>query len=87
MADNINASATGVNLASDEIAGVHYPRSKIGYGADGAYQDATTDQPFPVAVDGVKDAAAARVAIPADGLAVLDAVRATKTKFPKGGKK
>lgn len=37
--------------------------------------------------DALDAAAAARVAIPADGLAVLDAVRATKTKFPKGGKK
>ena len=30
---------------------------------------------------------AARAKLPADGLAVLDAVRATKSKFPKGGKK
>lgn len=31
--------------------------------------------------------APARAKLPADGLAVLDAVRATKSKFPKGGKK
>ena len=52
MADNITAPAFGAALATDEIASVHYPRTKIGHGADGAYADASAASPLPVALHG-----------------------------------
>lgn len=48
MADNLTAPATGATLATDEIGGVHYPRSKFGFGGDGAYTDVSTSSPLPV---------------------------------------
>lgn len=50
MADNVttNAGAGGETFATDEIAGVHYPRSKLGWGADGAYADVSDVAPLPV---------------------------------------
>lgn len=48
MADNLTAPAAGAVLASDEIAGVHFPRTKIGFGADGAYADVTSGNRLPV---------------------------------------
>ena len=41
MADNFiaNPGAGGDTFAADEIAGVKFPRSKLGFGADGAYAD------------------------------------------------
>lgn len=52
MADNITALAnTGSGtdvLATDEIAGVHYPRSKVGFGVDGAYVDVSATNKLPV---------------------------------------
>lgn len=48
MADNITAPATGTVLSTDEIAGVHYPRTKIAFGADGSATDVSSDAPFPV---------------------------------------
>jgi hypothetical protein len=52
MADNLTALAnTGSGtdvLATDEIAGVHYPRSKTGFGVDGAYADVSAANPLPV---------------------------------------
>lgn len=50
MADNITAPATGTVLSTDEIAGVHYPRTKIAFGADGSATDVSPDAPFPVSV-------------------------------------
>ena len=50
MADNITAPAAGTNFATDEIGGIHHPRTKVGFGADGAYADVSTDNPFPVAI-------------------------------------
>lgn len=52
MADNLTAKAnTGSGtdvLATDEIGGVHYPRAKIGYGADGEYFDIAENAGLPV---------------------------------------
>jgi hypothetical protein len=52
MADNLTAlgnTGTGTDiLATDEIGGVHYPRSKIGFGVDGSYVDASATNPLPV---------------------------------------
>lgn len=50
MSDNITAPAAGTSFATDEIANVHYPRTKIGTGADGTYNDVSTDNPLPVAI-------------------------------------
>jgi hypothetical protein len=52
MGDNITALAnTGDGtdvLATDEIGGVHYPRSKVGFGTDGNYADVSSADPLPV---------------------------------------
>lgn len=52
MADNLplkNDDATAIGtVATDEISGIHYPRSKIGFGVDGSYIDVSADDPLPV---------------------------------------
>jgi hypothetical protein len=51
MADNIQGrdfDGNPVPLATDDIAGVHYPRSKIGFGADDAYADVSGVNPLPI---------------------------------------
>lgn len=49
MADNITSPlANGTLFASDDIGGVHYPRTKISFGADGAAADVSAASPFPV---------------------------------------
>ena len=50
MADNIAVTAgTGTTLATDDIAGVHYPRTKLVHGADGVNAgDVSTANPLPV---------------------------------------
>lgn len=52
MADNLTAKAnTGSGtdvLATDEIGGVHYPRTKISIGADGSATDLSSTNPMPV---------------------------------------
>ena len=61
MADNLTALAntgTGTDvLATDEIAGVHYPRAKIGFGEDGSYADVSASNPVPVTVSGAVEIA------------------------------
>lgn len=48
MADNLTAPATGAVLATDEVAGVHYPKSKLAHGAADEAVDVTEETPFPV---------------------------------------
>jgi hypothetical protein len=52
MADNITALANTGNgtdvLATDEIAGVHFPRSKVVFGVDGVATDVSASDPLPV---------------------------------------
>lgn len=48
MADNITAPGAGSVLATDDIGGVHYPRTKLGFGADGTYTEVTSSAPLPV---------------------------------------
>lgn len=53
MADNIQGrdfDGNPVPLATDDIAGVHYPRTKIGFGADDAYADVSSSNRLPVDV-------------------------------------
>lgn len=52
MADNLTAPASGSVLATDEIAGVHYPRTKLSIGADGVAVDVSAAAPLPVGVVG-----------------------------------
>ena len=48
MADNITAPGAGAVLATDDIGGVQYPRSKVSWGVDGAAVDASKTNPLPV---------------------------------------
>ena len=52
MPDNFvaNPGSGGDTFAADEIAGIKYPRSKVGFGADGAYSDVSTSNRLPVDV-------------------------------------
>jgi hypothetical protein len=53
MADNtvINVGTGGDTIATDDIGGgVKVPRTKVGYGVDGAYADVTPANPLPVTV-------------------------------------
>lgn len=58
MPDNITAPAAGLSFATDEIGGVHYPRTKLSIGADGTAADVSTANRLPVALpDGFATAA------------------------------
>lgn len=48
MADNITAPAAGAVLATDEIANVHYPETKIVFGPKGTATALTTTDRLPV---------------------------------------
>lgn len=49
MADNLGYTAgSGSTVATDEIAGVHHQRVKIGVGADGVAVDVSAANPLPV---------------------------------------
>lgn len=48
MADNITAPAAGAVLATDDIGGIHYPRTKLSFGADGSATDVSSASPLPV---------------------------------------
>ena len=48
MVDNVTTPGPGTVLATDEIGGVHYPRNKIAFGADGSAADVSAANPFPV---------------------------------------
>lgn len=54
MPDNYltNPGVGGLTFASDEIAAVHYPRAKVGWGVDGSYVDASASNPLPIAAIG-----------------------------------
>lgn len=50
MADNVTADpgTGGATFATDDIAGVHYPRSKVVWGVDGVATDVSAADPLPV---------------------------------------
>jgi hypothetical protein len=54
MADNITAPATGVVLATDDVGGVQYPRTKLSVGDDGVAADVSEANPLPVSVADVE---------------------------------
>jgi hypothetical protein len=80
MADNITALAnTGSGtdiLATDEIGGVHYPRSKVVFGVDGVATDVSAAAPLPVS--------AATLPLPA-GAASETTLAALNAKVPPAG--
>jgi hypothetical protein len=51
MADNFvaNPGSGGDTFASDDIGGVQHPRTKVGFGVDGVYNDVSDANPLPVA--------------------------------------
>jgi hypothetical protein len=50
LADNVvtNPGAGGATFASDDIAGIQYPRVKVTFGDDGAAVDASATNPLPI---------------------------------------
>ena len=52
MADTITAPAAGIVFATDDIGGVHYPRTKVAFGVNGVATDVSADAPLPVTVIG-----------------------------------
>jgi hypothetical protein len=66
MADNITAPATDQIFATDEIGGVHHPRTKLGFGLDGAYVDVSSGAPLPVTI-GLTDAELRADPVPVSG--------------------
>ena len=56
MADNITAPASGTVFATDDVAGVQYPRTKLCYGPDGSATDVSLSNRLPVADSGVVEA-------------------------------
>lgn len=56
MADNITTPGVGTILASDDVGGVQYPRSKAVWGADGVANDVSAANPLPVALSGSSNA-------------------------------
>lgn len=70
MADNITAPASGAVLATDDIGGIHYPRTKISIGADGSATDLSSANPMPVT---------GTVALDAPSLAALESVTVAGT--------
>lgn len=49
MADNVPITpGSGADIATDEIGGLHYQRTKVGFGVDGSYGDVSDANPMPV---------------------------------------
>jgi hypothetical protein len=77
MADNKQAGAAvgvGPTFATDEIAGIDYPRSKVVWGVDGVAVDASASNPLPVVQTGTP-------ALPA-GAATETTLAAASAKLP-----
>jgi len=66
MADNVTADAGsgGATFAADDIGGVHYPRAKVVWGADGAASDASAAAPLPVKLTTAASAEIGVAAVP-----------------------
>lgn len=62
MADNIeaNSGSGGGVFATDEIAGVHHPRTKVQFGVDGSATDVSSSAPLPVVQTGTHTVQAAQ---------------------------
>lgn len=65
MADNTTwTPGSGLTIATDDISSVHYPRTKIGWGVDGVYNDASASNPLPVTTGGLTDTQLRATAVP-----------------------
>lgn len=51
MPDNVTAPGTGETFATDQIGSVHYPKTKLVYGANETATDVTAAAGYPVALD------------------------------------
>lgn len=52
MADNVQVTqGSGTVMATDDVAGVQYPRVKVSVGSDGTAQDVSSANPMPTADD------------------------------------
>jgi hypothetical protein len=72
MADNIQVTqGTGTTMATDDVAGVQYPRVKISHGVDGTAVDASSTNPLPVAGP-LTDAQLRASAVPVLGTVTAD---------------
>lgn len=72
MADNtsLNPGVGGDIIATDDIAGVKYQRTKVVWGVDGVANDASATNPLPVALvgdAGLTDAQLRATAVPVSG--------------------
>jgi hypothetical protein len=77
MADDVISGAavgTGPTFATDEIGNVHYPRSKVVWGADGTATDVSAAAPLPVVQTGTP-------ALPT-GAATEASIAAASAKLP-----
>lgn len=84
MADNITAPAVGLVLATDDIGGVHYPRTKISVGADGAAADVSAANPLPVSLDTAALTALETTELGATTLAALENIGIASSVLPTG---
>lgn len=49
MADNVQITAgSGTSIATDDVGGIQYQRTKVTFGADGSATDVSTSAPLPV---------------------------------------
>jgi len=70
LADNSTLPATGEIIASDEIAGVKYQRTKVVWGVDGVATDTSATNPMPVSLmnyAGLTDAQLRLTPVPVSG--------------------
>lgn len=84
MADNIIAPGLGTVLATDEISGAHYSKSKISFGENGTAIDVTEDTPFPVADPAIVSAVEALLAAINAAAAGTQPVSAASLPLPVG---
>lgn len=88
MADNVtakDATAATITLATDNIAGVNYPRIKVGFGDDGSYADASSGNPLPIQMMNAIPAGTNGIGTVSITASVLPTGAATSVKQPALG--
>lgn len=52
MSDNVPITpGSGANIATDDVGGVQYQRTKVNFGSDGTATDVSASNPLPITVD------------------------------------
>lgn len=79
MADNavVNPGVGGITVATDDIGGIHFPRTKMCWGADGSANDTSVANPMPVVQTGALPAGAnniGTVELSATALSALETI-------------